>query len=142
MKTLKLLFQQAMTITTGIVIVMSIEGIIFHVTSGDAFSFKWYHPLSILLAGVLCALPTLIWMAEETTRKTFFLKLILHYLSLAVVVGVIGFLFRWYDGWFSAFCLCVSYTFVYAFVWLVTLWLSKKDEREINDALAQIRDEE
>lgn len=142
MKTLKILFQQAMMITTGIVIVMSIEGFLFHLKSGETFRFMWYHPLSILVAGILCALPTLIWIGEETTKRIFLIKLVLHYLSLAVVVGIIGFLFRWYDDWFSALCLCGSYTFVYVFVWLCSLWLGKKDEREINDALAQIRDEE
>lgn len=66
--------------------------------AGKDLSLQWYHPVTIILTGILCALPTILLRgSDQWNRKTFWRRVPLHCLALyAVVVGA-GWLFRWYD---------------------------------------------
>ena len=138
----KILFLQFLMIATGIVGVMSIEGLIAHFT-GDEYNLQWYHPLSILLAALLCTIPSLFLTGfEEWPSKKFITRLIIHALVLYAVVAGIGYLFKWYTVLSGFIGISIGYFAVYVFVWVATIWTCKKEADEINVALNNIRDEE
>ena len=142
MKKIKFLFQQAMTISTGIFFCIGLEGVCFHFM-GDDISLEWYHPISIILAGILCALPSLIWLQEEhLNRRQFIVRLVLHCIFLFAVVSLMGYLFHWYTDIIGYSFVVAAYFIVYVFVWGVSYWLGARDESKINEALKDIQDEE
>lgn len=142
MKKIKILFEQAILISVGIIICMSIEATVYHLL-GDDIALRWYHPLSILLTGICCAFPSLIlFNSDSSNSSNFMVRIIIHAALLYVMVIGFGYIFNWYkeiDGFIFLSC---SFLLVYAFVWVSQSWLSKKDENEINSALNEIRDEE
>ena len=112
MKKIKFLFQQAMTISTGILFCSGLEGVCFHFM-GDDISLEWYHPISIILAGILCALPSLIWLQEEhLNRRQFIVRLVLHCIFLFAVVSLMVYgynrLLLCGGGVFYRVCICVG----------------------------------
>ncbi len=143
MKVVKAIVRMAMTVSTGILIAMSLEGVALHFIYGVKFSFEWYHPLSILVCGVLCAIVSAVWVDEKKlTRGQIIGKMILHFLLIYAIVMLSGYLFGWYDGP-TGFCvISLACILVYNFVWVVSTWLGHKEETEINAALSSIRDEE
>lgn len=139
---IKMLFMQFLMITTGIVGVMSLEGIFYHLL-GDTFYIQWYQLISILLAAVLCTVPSLFLTGFENWPKTkFVVQLSIHCLVLYAIVAGIGYLFKWYSTLSGFLCVTIGYFLVYVFVWIATIWLSKREANEINAALDSIRDEE
>lgn len=139
MEKIKFLFQQAMMISFGILVGLSIEGFVY----GNDLNLKWYHPISIVLAGIVCALPTFILCSEkEMPRNKFIVRIVLHFLSLFVIVMTFGNFFKWYKEWDGALFVAGIYFFVYIFVWIVTTWLGAIEGKNINNALDGIRDEE
>lgn len=139
---LKALFIQSVLISTGIVGVTSVEAMIYHF-SGDSFRLQWYHPISFLLTGVICTLPSLIlWGFEEWPRAKFIKRLIAHAIVLYIIVVLMGYLFVWYRVLSGFIYVSIGYFVVYIFVWAANTWISKRDEKEINEALDNIRDEE
>lgn len=142
MNKIKTLFQQALMISTGILFAIAAEGVFRHLAGSDIV-LSWYHPLSILLTGFICALPSLLLMdIESLTKKQFIVRLILHCVLLYGIVVLAGYLFRWYGNVFEFVFVTISYFLIYALVWLATGWLGKKDENQINHALMDIQDEE
>lgn len=139
---IKVLFLQVLMISTGIVAVMSIEGVVYHLM-GDTFMLDWYHPLSILVAAVLCTIPSVLFSGfEEWPKSKFMVRLVIHALILYAVVAGLGYLFHWYSAFSGFICVSIGYFFVYVFVWVVTMWTNKRAANEINVALDNIRDEE
>ena len=142
MNTVKKLFVQSMIISTSILFLNGVNAVIQHFRGID-ISLAWYHPISIVLTGILCALPTvLLQNREQWSRKTLWLRVSLHCLALCAVVLGAGWLFKWYVDWESFASTGIIFFIVYAFVWLSSLWLDKRDEKKINHALDAIRDEE
>ncbi len=138
----KWLFQQAMMISFGILVGLSIECLYYRII-GDSVTLSWYHPVSILLAGVLCALPSLIldW-AKELPRSMNRLGIVLHFLFLFGVVMGLGYVFQWYHHIDGALFVAIEYVGVYIFVWIASMWIGLVDEKKINNALDSIRDED
>ncbi len=140
----KKIFVQSMMISTGILFLNGILAVFQHFFGdGDDIVLLWYHPITIILTGVLCALPTLLLRnRDQWGRKTFLLRVSLHALTLYAVILGTGWLFQWYTD--TEGCVSVSIVFflVYAFVWLSSHWLDKQDEKQINLALESIRDQE
>ena len=61
-------------ISTGILFVISIQAILIHFGGNDSgFSLKWYHPISIILAGLLCSIPSLVFERYEQMEKGKFI---------------------------------------------------------------------
>ena len=119
-----------------------INAVIQHLRGTDLV-LQWYHPLTIVLVGILCAVPTILLRDSDTwDRKTFRLRVALHCLALYAVIAGAGYLFGWYTDTESFLSVSVIFFLVYAFVWLSSLWLDKQDEKKINRALDAIRDEE
>ena len=138
----KKIFVQSMAIATGIRFLNGINMVIQHFAGNDIV-LQWYHPVTIVLTAVLCALPTLLLQDEDQwDRKTFRVRVSVHCLALYVIVVGAGWLFRWYDDWESLISVSIIFFIVYTFVWLSSHWLDKQDEKKINHALDTIRDDE
>ena len=139
MEKIKFLFQQTMMISFGILVGISFQGLIY----GNEIYFTWYHPLSILISGVVCSLPTLIlWSDKEVSRKKYIIQIIVHFLLLFAIVMTMGKIFRWYTVIEGALFVAGEFIFVYVFVWVATTWIGAVDGKNINNALDGIRDEE
>ena len=55
----KKLFVQSMAIATGILFLNGVNAVIQHFAGNDII-LLWYHPITIVLTGVFCALPTVL----------------------------------------------------------------------------------
>lgn len=142
MKKLKILFQQAMTISTGILLGISLEGF-FAERQGYEFVLGWEDLLMIVVTGLICAIPSLIWLTEEEmTRGQFIIRLIGHCLLLYGIVAGIGYVAHWYSEPKEFAFVSVIYFLVYLFVWLVSYWNGWRNQERINQALKDIQDQE
>ena len=142
MSIIKKLFVQSMIISTSILFLNGINMVLQHFAGRD-LTLRWYHPVTIVLTGVLCALPTVLLRdSDRWDRKTFWTRVPLHCLALYAVVAGAGYLFRWYDNVESWISVSVIFFVIYVFVWLSSHWLDKQDEKKINHALEAIRDRE
>ena len=138
----KKLFVQSMIISTSILFLNGISMVLQHFAGHDIV-LQWYHPVSIVLTGILCALPTILLRDSDSwDRKTFWVRVPLHCLALYAAVAGAGWLFRWYDNTESWISVSIVFLVVYVFVWLSSHWLDKQDEKKINHALDAIRDTE
>ena len=146
MNKLKLWLEQTMTISFAILVGIIIEGVVYAIFMGDelaSFNLSWLQLLSIVLTGALCSVPTIIWLVDiDLSGSRFIVRLILHCIGLYAIVSVFGWIFKWYQHIDGFIMVTVIYFLTYAFVWLVSLWLHKRDDNKINKALDDIRDEE
>lgn len=143
MDKLKILFQQTLMISTGILFVIGVEGLVSHLT-GRNFEIEWYYPFSIILTGVLCSIPSLLLMmwVEESSKRRFLLQVFLHCLVILAIVSIVGWIFNWYSTLVQYLVVVIAYFVVYVFVWVATIWIHKDEENKINNALKNIQDEE
>lgn len=145
MEKLKLLFQQTLMISTGILFAIGVEGIVAHLT-GSSFGLGWYDPLAIIFVGFLCALPTLLLImtafAIESSRRRFKWIVFLHCMAEFAIVSVAGWIFHWYSTLKGYLVIVIMYFAVYIFAWAGNIWIYKIDESKINHALKNIQDEE
>ena len=142
MNTVRKLFVQSMIISTSILLLNGIN-MVFQHFAGNDLALQWYHPVSIVLTGILCALPTVLLRdSDQWDRKTFLRRVPLHCLLLYAIVVGSGKLFGWYNDTESLISVSVIFFIIYIFVWLSSLWLDKQDEKKINRALDNIRDTE
>ena len=142
MSNAKKIFVQSMAIATAILFLNGINAVIQHFAGNDII-LQWYHPITIVLTGILCALPTaLLRDKDQWDRKTFRIRVAFHCLLLYAVVAGAGWLFGWYNDPDSFASVSIIFFIVYVFVWLSSHWLDKQDEKKINNALDAIRDNE
>jgi hypothetical protein len=144
MTKLKILFNQTLMISTAILFGVGVQTFFQYILRGKAdFTWPWYTPLSIVLTGLLCALPTTLLLgAEDGGVKRTLIRNLLHFILVGGVVSLCGYLFSWYDNLADYIPILVMYILIYFFVWVSTLWLMKADEKKINAAIEQFRDEE
>lgn len=138
---LKLLADQTMMVSTGILFLLGLEGLVCHFT-GAEFELYWYHPISIVVAGFFCSFPTLLFGEELVGGKRFWLRVVLHCLMEWGIVSLAGWIFHWYSTGQGYLIVMFFYFLIYVFVWLATIWMQKIDEEKINKALREIQDEE
>lgn len=141
MNQLKILFQQVLMISTGTLFLIGIQGLVSHLT-GTPFHFEWYYPFSIILLGLLCSLPTSLFIFNGALKNHFIWNLILHFLSTWVIMALIGWIFHWYSTLRELLALTVEDIVVYTFVWAATLWILRTEDKKINRALQDIQDKE
>lgn len=139
MSKLKMVFLQTSFISLGIFLAVGIAQTVMHFL-GNTYSTEWYFLLSVIFAGVLCSLPSLILYNEKI--KPFFIKILIHFTLVFAAVSLLGWLFKWYSDIISYLFVILIFIFVYAFVWIMTKWFYVKEDKEINSALDSIRDEE
>ena len=139
MSKLKMLFLQTSFISLGIFLAVGIAQTVLHFF-GNTYAADWYFLLSVIFAGVLCSLPSLILYNEKI--KPFFIKILIHFTLVFAAVSLLGWLFKWYTGFIDYAFVILIFVFVYVFVWVMTKWFYVKEDKEINTALDSIRDEE
>lgn len=129
-------------ISTGTLFVAGINGVKSYLT-GTEFGFAWYYPFSIILLGILCAVPTALFILDAEGRKDITrCSLILHFLSEWAVTAMMGWVFRWYASSLQLLEISMDFVAVYIFVWTSTLWLFRQEDKKINRALKDIQDDE
>ena len=144
MKRYKIIFNQMLMISTAILFGLGIQALISRLAGGKAMiEWPWYIPLSIILTGFLCALATLFLTDNEGIPVRHMKgRILVHFLFLFAVVAGCGYLFGWYTDLNGLAVIAVMYVLIYAFVWIGTVWIGKSDEKKINEAIRDIRDEE
>ena len=139
MNRLKLIFLQTSMISVGIFFCVGMVQVMMHLM-GKNYITGWYFIPSVIFAGFLCSLLSLILYVERI--KPFFLRIVIHFLLLYAAVSLLGFLFDWYSGIMGYLIVMLIFVLVYVFVWIVTKWIYQKDDEQINNALDGIRDAE
>ena len=144
MNKLKLIFEQTLMISTGILFGLGIEALIRRFCLQDSsLIWQWYIPLSIILTGFLCSVPSILLLeCGEFSKKQMTLRKCLHCISIFIIVSFSGWLFHWYTNMSEYIPIAIIYIFVYFFVWIGTGWIYKVEENKINAALLDIQDEE
>lgn len=138
----KKIFIQSMAISMSLFLLNGIQMVIRHFAGQDTVML-WYHPMTIMLTGVLCALPTLLLRnMDRWPPKVFVCRVALHGLTLYAAVSGMGRLLGWYEELIGFLCISVIFWAIYVFVWLCSHWMDKQDEKKINRALDEIRDKE
>ncbi len=145
MSKIKMIFNQTLMISTGILFCVGISQLFEHFAYGwDLIEWKWYIPLSFVFSGFLCALPSLFlfntWDSSEKSR--IIVGRIMHFVFEGAIVSVCGFVFEWYTSFIAYLPVLVMYVLIYVFVWMGMQWIYKKDDDKINAAIKEIRDEE
>ena len=140
----KLIFNQTLMISTAILFGMGIRTAVLFMTTGEyMISWEWYIPLSIVGVGFLCALASLILYDDYMGAKVNMrLRICLHCIFVFTIVSLSGHFFNWYSSLIEYLLIVIMYIIIYAFVWIATAWMLKADEKKINDAISEIRDEE
>ena len=139
MSKIKMVFLQTSFISLGIFFAVGIAQAISHF-AGSPYNTDWYFLLSVIFAGFLCSLPSFILCFEKI--KPFFVRIIIQFTMVLASVSLLGWLFKWYTGLVGYLFIVLIFIFVYAFVWIMTKWFYVKEDKEINNALNSIRDEE
>lgn len=144
MKKVKILFNQALIISTAILFIIGVESAICHFfIEGYEMNWSWYIPLSIVFSGFLCAVPTWFLLGIDDLSKTaIWVRIVVHFVLVGGIVSLCGFLFKWYSGVMELLPILGMYTLIYAFVWAASGWLAKTDEKKINDAIKDFQDME
>ena len=118
-------------------------GVINHFLGDDTIVFEWYQPISYVLCGFIGAIATLILQnLDRLTIRQLVVRVVLHCLVLYAAVSLCGYLFKWYTNLFGYVSVSIAFFLIYGFVWLATGYFTKMDEKEINEALKEIRDED
>lgn len=142
MNRLKLIFMQTMMISTGMLMTLGVSGLINHLRGND-LKFEWYYPMSILLTGFLCALPTLLFYLKDDKEAQFEKKMIaVHFVLLYMIIAASGRIFGWYSDIKGLVSVFITYVIIYVAVWSGSLWFMKMDDNKINEALKEIQDKE
>lgn len=144
MNKIKIIFSQTLMISTAILFMMGINSLINYLVYGtDYLNWPWYIPISYVIAGFLCALPTLLIMdTDEVSGTLFKVRIILHFICVGIVLSLCGVLFKWFDSLEGYLAIMITYVVIYIFVWAATSWILKSDEKKINEAIKGIQDEE
>ena len=141
MDKLKLVFTQALMITTGIVFAVGLEGLYYHLVDDDIV-LNWYHLFSFLLAGILGALPTLLFTEKKLSKRALRLRWVLHFVLLLAVISLLGYIFGWYVTLEGYMFVAAAFVLIYTAVVAGSIILIRREEALINRALEDIRDEE
>ena len=140
----KLIYNQTLMISTGILFGMGVRTVVLYFISGEeTISWQWFIPISIIITGFLCALPSLIlYWANDNKKISIQLAEALHCVAVLAVVSLCGYLFQWYSNLKEYLFIALLYVLIYGAVWVYTIWMFKSDEKKINQAIDEIRDEE
>ncbi|MBO4846452.1 MAG: DUF3021 family protein [Lachnospiraceae bacterium] len=140
----KMIFNQTLMISTGILFGVGVQTALQFLANGNtSFQWQWYIPLSIIFAGFLCSLATLFLTYDDVSgRSEGYLRVCLHFIAVFAIVSLCGYLFGWYTALDEYIPIVIMYVIIYAFVWISSNWMLKSDEKKINKAIDEIRDEE
>ena len=115
MNKVKLIYNQTLMISTGILFTMGIRTVVLYFTDGEyMINWEWYIPIS---KGI-------------------------HFVLVYGIVSLCGYIFRWYTNLREYLFIVMLYVIIYVCVWVYSIWMFKNDEKMINKAIDEIRDEE
>jgi hypothetical protein len=131
-------------ISTAILFGIGLQGALAALFEQDStIVWDWYIPFSIIMTGFLSALPSVLITGYENLKKTMIrFRIMLHIISIWGIVSLSGYIFGWYKDFKGWIGISVMYFFIYFFVWFGSWWLAKEDDKKINNALDEIRDDE
>lgn len=117
-------------ITTGILIISGITVVNYDEIPPEIC-------LQIVLSGAITALVTTIFLTgEPKSKKDMLCRMGLHYISLCVIMIIMSFSFGWMERSIGgAVSMIVSVAIVYIFTTIAYVFTSRKEVREINEAL-------
>lgn len=140
----KLVFHQTLMISTAILFGLGVQAAMHHITGGKStIVWEWYIPLSVIVTGFLCAVPSLLLLEDDRlSSKHIRMRIFMHFVLLWGVVSLCGYLFHWYGNFSQYASIAIIYVLIYSFVWGATLWVTKSDESRINEAIREIQDDE
>ena len=122
---------------------LAIRIVIYFAKNGEFFMLESWQVPAVILLGLLTALfTTCLLFTKDTERVRWNARIACHFVICGILVMVFGKLFGWYEGIAGAATMFVNFVVVYALVWIGNFFLIKKDEKQINKALDDIRDEE
>ena len=114
MSKFKMLFLQTSFISLGIFLAVGTAQTVLHFF-GNAYATEWYFLLSVIFAGVLCSLPSLILYNEKI--KPFFIKILIHFTLVFAAVSLLGWLKQFnlskMSNLVDLFCILVELLFFY-----------------------------
>ncbi len=140
MDKIRILFLETLLISFFMVLLIGVEGLLCAVFEQD-YELSWYIPLSIVGVAVASSLPSL-WLFAEKNGKITLPRIIVHGLMCYAIVMTAGYFFKWYTTFRYFVVTSVMFVLIYILVWLGEFFLGKRDEKQINKALDDIRDEE
>lgn len=119
-------------ITTGILIISGITVVNYDEIPPEIC-------LQIVLSGAITALVSTIFLTgEPKNKKDMLLRMGLHYVSLCVIMVIIGIKFNWIPKSITGVIfMIVSVGIVYVFVCLSYVFTSRKEVNEMNKALLE-----
>ena len=97
---IRVIFTQTIMISAAILFGIGVQTAIQHFsTDYSQMDWSWYMPLSIILTGFLCSLPTFLLMPRKAiSRGAMWTRIVLHFLCIGGVVSLCGYLFKWYGS--------------------------------------------
>ncbi len=132
------LLKWTLTITTGITLIVGISVMKYDTIPAATIP-------RIFVAGILTSLVTTAFFSYEPKKKVGkgfgFVFFLLHYLSMVIVMAIIGISFGWFD--FSVkgiLTIGLSVGGVYLFTVLISSALSKGEAQKMNEALKNLDD--
>lgn len=140
----KLIFNHTLMISTAILFGLGVRtAVMFFATGSYMINWEWYIPLSIIAVGFLCSLASLLLYDDPAiSRANMRVRICLHFLLVLAIVSISGCFFGWYSDLAGYLLILIMYILIYAFVWISTVWMLRTDEKKINEAINEIRDEE
>ena len=140
----KLVFNQTLMISTAILFGHGVQAVIGYMSGVEqTIVWQWYIPLSIIITGFLCSVPSLLLLEDDkVSSKHIKMRICIHFVLLCGIVSLCGYLFQWYSSVAQYVPLAIMYVLIYGFVWGATLWITKSDENRINEAIKEIQDDE
>lgn len=139
MKTfLKNFLRWTITITTGITLIVGLIVLKYDYIPANIV-------IRILAAGLVTALVTTIFFTYEPKKKVGkcfgFVFFLLHYLSLCIIMTIIGVSFGWFEATLSGILeIVLSVGAVYIFTVVISAILLKGDADKMNEALKKLDD--
>lgn len=134
--TAKLVFEQFLMITVGVLLGTSI---LFLIDGQEVIPV--YYPFEIIFIGFVTSLLSFMYyFKKEPTKKQFIIRVIIHFILLVIVVIGLGAMLNFYDSFEGALIVFVVILFVYAFVWIASAIINKKTSDEINEALKKFNE--
>lgn len=136
--TLKMILSHFFVITVGVLFVTSISEILDHGFSLE-YTFSASYPWTVMLTGVLGALPSLLfYFKKEPTRKQFLIRIIIHFILIVMLILTEGKLVGWYSNLVEGLSIFASILAIYVLVWFITYRANKNTAKNINKALQNL----
>lgn len=139
MKRLESMFVLFEKVTVGIVFVTAVYIPVFYGWENEIHAdILW----QILFLSAVCALGSVILPLEgekEVSRKCMFIRSLLYYAYINVVVLGLGFLYEWFtfrNGW-QVLGMELAIVFVFGVVWLIVYWSQCQEAKRMNQKLKE-----